>query len=206
MMTDISRRTVLAGAAAAAALATVSVSLPSAAAAVRDPEQTFLELSAALTGIDKEKLAPNVDPVGVNSLYFKRARDARPAAFDRMLQIVEDNKADLTTVGNIILNQSGTEVRFLARSIMLAWYLGAWYDPTLLEQNSYKAQGSPVYYYTARRYSSEVLIPFEVISPATYTQGWVWRVAQAHPMGYSNLQFGYWSKEPPALEEFIKST
>lgn len=208
-MTDISRREVLAGAAAtaaAAALATVTVSLAAAAAAVRDPQQTFLELSAALTGIDKEKLAPNVDPVGVNSLYFKRARDARPAAFDHMLQIFEDNKADPTTVGNIILNQSGTEVRFLARSIMLAWYLGAWYDPTLLEQNTYKALNSPVYYYTARRYSSEVLIPFEVISPAAYTQGWVWRVAQAHPMGYSNLQFGYWSKEPPALDEFIKST
>jgi hypothetical protein len=48
------------------------------------------------------------------------------------------------------------------------------------------------------------LIPFEVISPGAYTNSLVWRVAQAHPMGYSNLQFGYWGQEPPAIDTFIK--
>jgi hypothetical protein len=28
------------------------------------------------------------------------------------------------------------------------------------------------------------------------TLGLVWQIVQAHPMGYSNLQFGYWSREP----------
>jgi hypothetical protein len=32
----------------------------------------------------------------------------------------------------------------------------------------------------------------------------VWRVAQAHPMGWSNLQFGYWGQEPPDLEMFTR--
>ena len=42
-----------------------------------------------------------------------------------------------------------------------------------------------------------------MISPKAYTQGWVWRVAQAHPMGYSDMQFGYWTREPPPLSDFI---
>ena len=36
----------------------------------------------------------------------------------------------------------------------------------------------------------------EVVSPKAYTQGLVWQIAGAHPMGYSNLQFGYWSRDP----------
>jgi hypothetical protein len=28
-------------------------------------------------------------------------------------------------------------------------------------------------------------------------------VAQAHPMGYSDMQFGYWTREPPPLSDFI---
>ena len=35
-----------------------------------------------------------------------------------------------------------------------------------------------------------------MVSAKAYTQGRVWQIAQAHPMGYSNLQFGYWTREP----------
>ena len=34
------------------------------------------------------------------------------------------------------------------------------------------------------------------VSAKAYTQGRVWQIAQAHPMGYSNMQFGYWSRDP----------
>jgi hypothetical protein len=46
-----------------------------------------------------------------------------------------------------------------------------------------------------------VPIPFTVLTPAAYTQGWAWRVAQAHPMGYSELRFGYWADQPFSLSE-----
>ena len=36
----------------------------------------------------------------------------------------------------------------------------------------------------------------KVVSAKAYTQGLVWQIAGAHPMGYSNLQFGYWSRDP----------
>ncbi|TMK06556.1 MAG: sorbitol dehydrogenase, partial [Alphaproteobacteria bacterium] len=40
-------------------------------------------------------------------------------------------------------------------------------------------------------------------SPKAYTQGWALRVAQAHPMGFSEMQFGYWSRPPSARVDFI---
>jgi hypothetical protein len=30
-----------------------------------------------------------------------------------------------------------------------------------------------------------------------YTMGLAWDAAQAHPMGYSELHFGYWAVAPP---------
>ena len=73
----------------------------------------------------------------------------------------------------------------------MAWYLGSWYAPATLQRyNSATPQPFPV-------------TPDKVISAAAYTQGWTWRVAQTHPMGYSDFRFGYWSENPPALDDFI---
>jgi hypothetical protein len=69
----------------------------------------------------------------------------------------------------------------------LAWYLGAWYPPVVLQQ---PPPVSPI-------------PPLKVISSAAYTQAWAYRVAQAHPMGYSELRFGYWSDEPLRLTDFV---
>ena len=73
-------------------------------------------------------------------------------------------------------------------AVILAWYLGVWYGPTVLAQ---VPAPFPVN-------------PLKVVSPVAYTQGWVWRVAQAHAMGYSEQRFGYWSDEPLSLDDFIK--
>jgi hypothetical protein len=67
--------------------------------------------------------------------------------------------------------------------MVLMWYLGAWYDPDKLQ--------------TPR--ASE----FQVISPKAYTQAWALRVAQAHPMGFSEMQFGYWARQPSNPIDFI---
>jgi hypothetical protein len=74
---------------------------------------------------------------------------------------------------------------------MLMWYLGSWYDPAELEK--YNGQNPP----------ADPVPAFAVISSAAYTQGWAWNVVQAHPMGYSNFQYGYWSTLPPSLQDFI---
>jgi hypothetical protein len=187
-MTEFTRRTVVTGAAATTAATAVGPigTLP-AHAADPTPMEDFLALSDALTGISKDKLGPGIDPIDIKQAYFDRAQQEQPA-FDRMLQILRNNR-QAPDLADIILNESGADIRYLARSIMLAWYLGAWYDPDVLQ--TYDSPKPP-----------DAAIPFRIVSPAAYTQGWTWRVAQAHPMGYSDLTFGYWSKAPPPLNLF----
>ena len=70
------------------------------------------------------------------------------------------------------------------------WYLGAWYEPVALKALAQNRK--------SRRSSAT-----PSISPKAYTQGWLWRVAQAHPMGYSDMQFGYWTRKPEPISDFI---
>jgi hypothetical protein len=67
----------------------------------------------------------------------------------------------------------------IARSIIKLWLLGAWYNPL--------------------KPSAAV----KVVSAQAYKESLVWRVMQAHPMGYSMFDFGYWAQDPPALDLFI---
>lgn len=85
--------------------------------------------------------------------------------------------------------QATPDTKYLARSIVLMWYLGAWYDPDHLRILVERPNPPPA--------------KFDVISPKAYTQGWALRVAQAHPMGFSEMQFGYWSRPPGPRTDFI---
>jgi hypothetical protein len=97
------------------------------------------------------------------------------------LQIARDHRQ---SAGDIIaaVNAADDDTKFLARSIVLLWYLGSWYDPDQLKKNA--APGARAF------------VVSQVVSAKAYTLGLVWQIAQAHPMGYSNLQFGYWSRDP----------
>ena len=99
-----------------------------------------------------------------------------------LLQFAKDNPQSSQDDIIDFVNAGNDDIKFLARSIVLLWYLGSWYDPKDLKA-SHRGQTRP-------HHSSEVL------SPKAYTQGLVWQIAGAHPMGYSNLQFGYWSRDP----------
>ena len=188
-MTDVTRRKIFGAAAgtlagAAAATATAQPAPP----APRDPADValFVKLSAALTGIAETKLAPPVDPVQVKNDYYDQAKT--DPGFAALMQIIRADPSNPATAADKVMNNADAKVKFLGRSIILAWYLGAWYPPVVLQQ---PAPNSPI-------------PPLKVISSAAYTQAWAYRVAQAHPMGYSELLFGYWSKEPPALDAFIR--
>jgi Membrane bound FAD containing D-sorbitol dehydrogenase len=189
------RRTLLAGAAAATAAATVATLSTSPPARAADPSSAqdmhdFVALSAALTGIVPTKLAPAADPIDIKRDYFKLLNEKQPAAFEKLLTIVRDNR---NASAQVIIDkvQSDPESNFLARSIVLMWYLGAWYDPADLKLLAGPPPPPPD-------------ISHKVISAKAYTQGWVWRVAQAHPMGSSDMQFGYWQRKPnPEHPDFI---
>jgi hypothetical protein len=186
------RRTVLTGAAAATTAATVGAvyTLLPAGAAGLEPAPSdlsdFIRLSAALTGIDASKLAPGTDPVNIKTEYFDWVRTQSAEALGNLLVFFRSSSNSARFPDNLFeAPQSNAEIAGLARSIVLLWYLGAWYDPHDL------------------RNVDQQLRP-RIISAKAYTQAWIWRVAQTHPMGYSEWAFGYWQDEPPLLNKFIK--
>jgi len=190
---EVSRRAMVAGTVAMTAVAAVPPLADTAyAESAEGPDadmMAFLLLSEALTGVNRQTLAPElqedkseilnsdpgIDPINIKNAYFAwiNANDAT-SSFSKLLQLAKDNRQSL---GDIIpkVNSSAEDIKFLARSIVLLWYLGSWYKPDDLK--------------------NKVVLP-KVVSPKAYTQGLVWQIAGAHPMGYSNLQFGYWSRDP----------
>jgi hypothetical protein len=190
---SFSRRAMLAGtvaATAAAAVAPISGSAFAAGPDVSSPQDmmAFLLLSEALTGVDKLLLAPEldpktndpgIDPINIKNVYFNWINNHdSTSSFAKLLQIAKDKPQAIIAA----VNGSDDNARFLARRIAPLWYLGSWYTPKDL-----KDQASAV---------KPARISSEVVSPKAYTQGLVWQIAGAHPMGYSNLQFGYWSRNP----------
>lgn len=156
------------------------------------PMDTFVQLSALLTGIDQKMLVPPLNPEAnkIKQQYFDQAMQAEAATFKQLLSIFASNSTQPPAkVADIIFNQSGAAVCYLARSIMLMWYLGSWYPPKAL-QNYTPSNPTPP--------------DNTVVSPTAYTQGWAWNVAQAHPMGFSQLNFGYWNTQPPSLNSIVK--
>jgi hypothetical protein len=189
------RRTLLAGAAAATAVVTVGALSTATTARAADPNSAqdmtdFVKLSAVLTGIMEGKLAPAADPIDIKRDYFKWLSEKQPATFDKLLTIVRENR-NAPAQAIIERVQSDPDSKFLARSIVLMWYLGAWYDPDDLKMLAEPPPSLPE-------------VSHRVISAKAYTQGWVWRVAQTHPMGSSDMQFGYWQRKPnPERPDFI---
>jgi hypothetical protein len=196
---ELSRRVVLAGAVATTAVAAVGASDIPAYAGPADPNSSqdmmaFLVLSRALTGVQLINLAPEigenkddvlksdpgVDPFNIKNEYFAWINLYDGPTFERLLQIARNHPKSVTDIVTDV--NASDDTKFLARSIVLLWYLGSWYKPEDLKKNA--APGA------------RALIPSQVVSAKAYTLGLVWQIAQAHPMGYSNLQFGYWSREP----------
>jgi hypothetical protein len=200
---SFSRRAMLAGTVAATAAAAVAPIAGSAYAAGPDVNSkqdmmAFLLLSAALTGVHVVALAPEfsldpkkeildqnpgADPINIKNDYFKWivAKESTPS-FGNLIQIAKDNRQSASGILAAV-NASDDDTKFLARSIVLLWYLGSWYKPGDLKAN-------------AAMPGKRALTPSVVVSPKAYTQGLVWQIVGAHPEGYSNLQFGYWSREP----------
>jgi hypothetical protein len=210
---ELTRRMVLAGVAASTVVAGVDIPAQAEMPAATKPEDmlAFIYLSSALTGIATDRLAPgfaapppqpqpsaplNVnqgsDPVDIKRDYFALLTQLdTKATFAKLLQIAKDNAglpAPDRNAAIIQKVQASDDTLYLGRSIVLMWYLGAWYDPRALQ---------------AINRNPDSDLTFNVISPKAYTQGWALSVAQAHPMGFSQFQFGYWSRLPKDRDDFI---
>jgi len=144
--------------------------------------QTFAAMSAVLTGFLSSVIAPQLDPIDLKASYLATA-DAKAGTVlvDELLQQFRSLKGrglPDQAIANALLATAGgapAPAALLARSIVKLWYLGSWYD----------AAGNG-----------------NVVSANAYIGGLAWRAAQAHPMGASQLNFGYWASPPPPLEQF----
>lgn len=150
----------------------------------------FAGLSSALTGIPLTFIAPSVDPIDLPTqfLTFIGPR-ITPAVMQALLKQYATLLADKVPPDQIaqavLMNgtqPATTQTAQAARSIMKLWLLGVWYQPYTVGSNKSGDQ--------------------MVVSDQAYTQSWAWRIAQAHPMGYSESFFGYWNEVPPSLEDF----
>jgi len=194
----ISRRAVIAGGVATTAVTVLPLSNTAFANTSDQDMVAFLLLSEALTGVDRQMLAPEftadandilnsdpgIDPINVKDTYFDWIRiHSAPASFAKLLGIAKEKPA-LTEVDIIAKVNASDDTKFLARSIVLLWYLGSWYEPD--GPDGLKGAAT----------SPKSAPKQKVLNAKAYTQGLIWQIAGAHPMGYSNLQFGYWSRDP----------
>jgi hypothetical protein len=172
--------------------------------------QRFIKVSAALTGVDEGHLAPDRNTTkGVQSgadpgqaakqAYFNLAK-IDPGVFKALLHEFETNLGpgaphtwrQMTDAAAKLLTIGNSAVADLARSIIMAWYFGVWYEWSPPHPPGGKSDNSPKPRFT-------------VVSAEAYTQGWIWRIAQSHAPGYSNLRFGHWAFPPGpglAIDEF----
>ena len=146
-----------------------------------DPNfNNFVGLSAILTGYPQEELAPEIDPIGLASEYLSwMEKNADQTDFLKTLSTYQNIAAlppaeQPAQVQQQIL--SDPAMGNIARRMLRLWYLSTWYTT---EPPDPHGDG-------------------QVVSMNAYTMGLAWDAAQAHPMGYSELHFGYWSVAPPA--------
>ena len=141
---------------------------------------TFVALSQALTGIPGSMLAPLLDPTKIlDTVYNAFVTNADPCAAQLILesfQALRSKGLSDDEIAAAIIADPATGP--LAASIMKLWLLGNWYPPS--------GSATPT-----------------VVSSNAYIEGWVWKIMQAHPMGYSMLEYGYWAEPPPPLSAIL---
>lgn len=154
----------------------------------------FVGLSAVLTGYDANVIAPKVDPLDDNTVATQYLRlmlaKADNEIFLQTLAVFREivaglpdawawgkpgNEQVLPQVTAQVVKQilADKDMAAMSRRMIRLWYLATWY---VNEPPDFAG---------------------EVVSMDAYKQGLAWPTFQAHPMGYSELVFGYWADPPP---------
>lgn len=145
---------------------------------------TFTGMSAALTGFTADAIAPALDPTDLAGAFLEAADTlaGQDVVNQLLAQFATLQGRTPQQIADALLGiapaATGPTVQ-LARSIVKLWYLGSLYP---LDSTS--------------------AFDGNTVSANAYIRGLAWRAAQAHPMGYSEFSFGYWSAPPPSLTDF----
>ncbi len=164
---------------------------------------SFTAASAALLGIPSNEIEPAIqqDNVSLAWMYYVMCFDANSdATLAFTNSYVYYNKIGYSDqdIANILLIESGSQntprkdaTGVMSRLTMQMWLFGVWYGETEVK----------------RIPSSKDLIPKDwqvdmVVASRGYKNAWIWRIAQAHPMGFSHFNFGSWADTPPSLTDY----
>jgi len=137
---------------------------------------TFIGISAALTGASREVLRSRKEQRQLAETYFNVLREHVPpsrvkALFKAFVRIEaetgEDGKAILVTERILSDEMLGP----VAKSIIRMWQLGVWCNDVHQQNNL-------------------------VLSATAYRNGMVWGTMGAHPIGYNSDDARYWSVLP----------
>lgn len=151
---------------------------------------TFVALSVFLTGYPKEKLQPSLDTQKVAETYYQTLVQSISAETlndlnATFLAIPSPTEATVKAAlypnytppeAPYEINLQTTDLATVSKNIIRMWFLGIWYTKIYPE--------------------SQIIDEGIVISDITYKNGLVWGTMDAHPMGYSEFNFGYWDTAP----------
>ena len=134
----------------------------------------FAAMSAALTGFSLETISPDLDVTDLKSAYLQTAdQNGQAQEVDRLIaQFLGLKGKTSQEIADALLDASTQPADLIAAARHI---LEMWYLGTW--------NGA-------------------VVSANAYIGGLAWQAAQAHPMGYSEWEFGYWAQDPPPLADF----
>nr|BFE92489.1 hypothetical protein GCM10020185_30250 [Pseudomonas brassicacearum subsp. brassicacearum] len=150
----------------------------------------FVGLSSALIGISTDRLAPQIDPVGLPPIFldYVTARvpsDVLNALLTQYATLVAEHFPPDQIAQQILkFNMQPTIPRTVlaARSIMKLWLLGVWYQP--FDMAPFKKDDSAV------------------VSDQAYIHSWAWKKSlRLTRWATANRFFGYWNSAPSSLED-----
>lgn len=148
------------------------VQLATAASATR--VANFAAMSAALTGFSLDTISPDLDVTDLKSAYLHTAdHNGQGQEVDRLIsQFLGMKSKTSQEIADALLDETKQPADLIAAARHI---LEMWYLGTW--------NGA-------------------VVSSNAYIGGLAWQAAQAHAMGYSEWEFGYWAQEPPPLADF----
>lgn len=147
-----------------------------------DKRTAFMELSALLTGIYKIVNDPEDKQLNLNvstaDEYLRRLTGEFPErlpklldAYQRLASIVPKPAIDDELLTKLRAEPEFTDHKFVAKQIVNIWYIS--------------------------QFSTDEKDPSgSVVDGGFYERGLVWSIVKAHPIGYSDRPFGYWTKQP----------
>ncbi len=168
---------------------------------------SFTDASAALLDVAADVLVPELrqDDISLADMHYDLSNRAMPKAVSTMLSDYRTYTLQGHSpqqIANLFLRSSGdpnlpnsSSSGAAARLTMMMWLFGAWYGGYEVQSLSGSAN------YISEAYQTDF-----IVSSRAYKNAWIWRFAQAHPMGFSHFKFGSWAGPPPDLSNYTNPT